>query len=108
MAKTYEYLGEKFEVDDSEGCYVTVKYEGQTGWAGVSLVGPKPYTWISGSWAEVKKDGIQHEGSQVSFEQALNVLCGQLSRQVQDALASARLDREKLCEEMHEFMSELD
>ena len=55
MAKSAEYNGEKFQLDDSKGCYVEVahKRSGLIGYVGVNLgMMPRRSTRIRGrSWA---------------------------------------------------------
>ena len=43
MAKDYQYDGATFLLDDSQGCFIEVKYKEQVGHVGVNLRGTKEH-----------------------------------------------------------------
>ena len=109
MAKEYEYEGEKFRLDDSNGCYIEVTYKEQVGYVGVYLQGTKtsPYCW----WANanvVTPDGLK-AGSPAGddLETNLRALCGDLVRRQREADARKAFKPEGACKSLHEFVESL-
>ena len=112
--KEYKYDREQFQLDDSEGCYVTVIYKHLTGYVGVNLglLGEKatpqnPYVWY------LDKNYVTPEGLKIgngngsSFKENLNGLCAELLRRFRTEEAAKAFDPEKYCEELHDAVKNL-
>lgn len=110
MSKTYAYNGEKFEVDDSEGCYLKVTYTDIVGYVGVYLQGTasNPYGWALAQYGWRRtKDGLQ-DASAVSNEQrGLDRLCDALIREYRERQAKAEFKPEEACQQLHDFYKKL-
>ena len=101
--KEYKHKGETFQLDDSEGCYVTVTYKHLTGYVGVNLglVGEKatdqkPYAWF------IDKKYVTPEGLKLgnakgaSFEANLDALCAELLRKFRIEEAAKAFDPQNI------------
>lgn len=114
MGKPYEHGGAKFEIDDSEGCYLKVTYNSYAGYVGVNLSTTRgrdaPFCWFSGGNADryVTKDGMTRGNSNGNtLRHNLDALCDALLREERQNQALQEFKPEEACEEMHRFVAEL-
>ena len=110
MTKQKEHRGEKFEIDDSEGCYLKVTYGELAGYVGVYLQGTEdqPYGWgLSHYGWRVTKDGLQDANNVSTIEEGLTRLCDALIREDQQRRGKAAFKPEEACSKVHEFYSRL-
>ena len=106
--KEYKYQGETFQLDDSEGCYVTVTYKHLKGHAGVNIGSNAstlhPFAWHTGV-GRVTPDGVQpgtsclQPGTSLDdfFNEHRDSLCADLLRIIRAEEASKAFEPEKYC-----------
>ena len=107
----HEPSGEDFYLDDSKGCYIEVTYKEQKGWVGVNIAKwaskEMPYAF-SLSRHNVRTEGLKGDSASTTLEIVLDNLCTNLIHQQRRFEARKKLDTEEACEQMHEFVRELD
>ena len=112
--KEYKYGSKTFQLNDSEGCYVTVTYERLTGYVGVNLglfgekpTSENPYVWYIDK-KYVTPDGLKLGNSNgASFKENLDALCAELLRKFRTEEASKVFDSAKYCEKLHDAVKNL-
>ena len=104
--KTYEFEGEKFEIDDSEGCFVKVTLQEEIAYLGVNLKdgsNRRPFRY-AGSWqTSAQQDGLVTGSRVATFEDGLVGVCRLLLERQQQL----EFDREKACKALHEETAKL-
>ena len=106
MIINYEYKGETFKLDDSNGCYVEATYKGLKGYFGVNIGGTgtetEPYVYCVGGEEYVTRDGMTGgDYHSPSFKDARDNTCNSLLNKF-SAQEAAFLFREKYCKELHD------
>ena len=117
--KEYKYQGETFQLDDSEGCYVTVTYKHLKGHAGVNIGSNAstlhPFAWHTGV-GRVTPDGVQpgtslalQPGTSLDdfFNEHRDSLCADLLRIIRAEEASKAFEPEKYCTALHDAVKNL-
>ena len=111
MAKAYQYDGVTFTLDDSQGCFVEVKYKDQMGHVGVNLRGTKeyPYGYTINDLHAVTLDGLSYGNrpSKGTLQACLDALCRELLRLQREEDSRKTFNKEEACEELHKFVAEL-
>ena len=111
MIIDYKYKGEKFELDDSKGCYVKVTYKGLTGYFGVNNRGngtdENPYSYLVGDAENVTPNGMKRGNRSPSPEDARDQICGLLLETFRDQEAVKNFVPAKYCEKLHDAVKNL-
>ncbi len=117
MTKKHEHDDRIFEVDDSEGCFIKITYEGLVSYAGVFYQGTSDRPYMSTSPTEIdssqkpNKDGLLEGFSGNSgiktIGEALDMSFRRLADEHDRRVAQHEFKPDDACKTLHEFFDKL-